>query len=330
MDQDNGNYTIETRNWLNQRFDLYDSTGVYIPNQPAYGFSALAFRLEEYSRMYSVLRVLNRLPFNSLLDLGCADGYGPALISRLFNVDTWGLDLSDRALVRARELFNLSGAATDAHQLPLDDNTVDVSICTEVLEHVVDPQKVISELCRVSRNFVVLSTPRASSDKARNQHFETLDPNEPHAHIHFFTDSEMRNLAGDSAWHIGARSRLFNTLYDRIAWGDNSTHTQRSDYYQFTVESAELGDDHQQTVRQMLLDRYSQSSTWKKRCVTPVSVAALLRADAALAAWNHRLALDHLVVIGVNPSVQWTMNRVTHRKILAQLLGGFAVNPLRK
>ncbi len=112
-------YTQSTRVWLNKRFDLLDSDGVYIPNQPAYGFETAAFRLEEYSRMFAILCVLNKLSFNTLLDVGCADGYGQALIERLFGVHTIGIDLSDRALVRSRELFNCSGASADAHHLPV-------------------------------------------------------------------------------------------------------------------------------------------------------------------------------------------------------------------
>lgn len=49
----------------------------------------------------------------------------------------------------------------DAHLLPLDNACVDTLICTEVLEHVADPNQVVAELIRVLRpgGHLILSVP---------------------------------------------------------------------------------------------------------------------------------------------------------------------------
>ncbi|MBN1879769.1 methyltransferase domain-containing protein [bacterium] len=323
------NYTMETRKWLNQRFQLEDSNGYYIPNQPAYGFSAAAFRLEEYARMYAILHVLNRLPFNSLLDVGCADGYGPALIEHLFDVRVIGSDLSEAAIGKAEDLFSCHGVAADAHDLPFPDQAVDVCICSEVLEHVIDPAKVIGEMRRVARSFIVVSTPRAPSPEAREKHFNLLDPDEPHAHIQYFTDEDIRSLCGSRSIYRGARTRLVSRLFDRLAWCDETSYEQRHAYYRFMADSTGMNKQHLDTLYSMLIGRYRSSCAWKKRLVSRELVAFLIRFDNLLATQRVQTALDHLVVIPVESASLEYGRRRTTGEMLNALLGGFKVQPYR-
>lgn len=330
MNIDPDQYNHETRTWLNQRFDLYDADGIYIPNQPAYGFSPLAFRLEEYARMFAVLRILNHLPFGSLLDVGCADGYGPALIRHLFRIPSYGVDLSDRAIVRGQEMFDVPGTAANAEKLPFPDNAFDVTICTEVLEHVVHPEAVLSELKRVSRNCVIFSTPRAPDNHAKTMHFKQLDPHEPHAHIHYFTDSDIQAIAGNSSRRIGARTRFFNRLLNRLAWGDSSSRIQRRSYFDFSVNSADLNTVSRQGLQEMLLDRYEKGPGWRRYVLTPYWCGRILAADAALAASCPKSALDHLVIVPCNGEIEYIPARNKQHRILSELLGGFKVALLRR
>ena len=50
---------------------------------------------------------------------------------------------------------------SDAHHLPVEDACADTLICTEVLEHVADPQQVVAELSRILRpgGHLILSIP---------------------------------------------------------------------------------------------------------------------------------------------------------------------------
>jgi ubiquinone/menaquinone biosynthesis C-methylase UbiE len=45
------------------------------------------------------------------------------------------------------------------YDLPYKNNSFDVILCTEVLEHLDDPKDAINELFRVSRKYVLLSVP---------------------------------------------------------------------------------------------------------------------------------------------------------------------------
>lgn len=54
---------------------------------------------------------------------------------------------------------NLADVAADAAVMPFADASVDTILCTEVLEHVPDPEKVISELARILRpDGIVITT----------------------------------------------------------------------------------------------------------------------------------------------------------------------------
>ncbi len=290
-------YLIETRNWLNLRFDLFDSDGIYVPNQPVYSFSAAAFRLEEYARSFAILNILSRIRFRSFLDVGCADGYFPDLVRRLYTADVLGADLSDRALVRARQMFGISGCSVDAHALPFPTDSFDVVNASEVLEHVVDPGEVISELQRVARRFVIISTPRAGDAAAVQRHFDTLDSGEPHAHIHYFTDTAMRNLAGPRAVLFGARSKFTARLYNALAWADDTSLNQRRAYLDFTLKTTQISPASRASLQDALIHRYTVSRKWKKQLMSPRTMRYLLKLDVFLANRFRKFALDHLVLI---------------------------------
>jgi len=85
------------------------------------------------------------------LDVGCGAGnLLPYLSGRIT-----GIDLSDSLLEQARTL--VSGRADikilkgNAEALPFEDNTFDALLCSEVLEHVEHPDKVLDEIHRVAR-----------------------------------------------------------------------------------------------------------------------------------------------------------------------------------
>jgi SAM-dependent methyltransferase len=322
-------YLAETRLWLNKRFDVFDENGWYVPNQPSYGFSALAFRLEEYARSFALLRVLNRLSFDSYLDIGSADGYFADLVHRLFQSDVTGGDLSDRALVRAKSLHGLSGCSVDAHKLPFPDNAFDVVAGSEMLEHVSDPGQVISEMNRVARKYVIVTTPRAPDDATVDRHFDSLDPGEPHAHIHYFTDTAIRVLCGSEATYLGARSKWINRLMDRLAWGSNDSLAQRQAYLEFTLVSTSLTETSREAVRQSLIGRYENGPGWRQWIAGRRCMAALLKLDGLLAERKPARAFDHMVIIpkGINPvSIQ---PRLTEKHLLRELLWRFSVPPLQ-
>ena len=63
-----------------------------------------------------------------------------------------GIDIDDKAIAHARETFdkdNLEFQVADALNLPYDDASFDVVICSHVYEHVPDPYRMFGEIRRV-------------------------------------------------------------------------------------------------------------------------------------------------------------------------------------
>src|SRR5690606_28794714 len=85
------------------------------------------------------------------------------------------VDISETALAEARRFCvaerPIEWLQADAEQLPLDDNTFDVAVLCEILEHVVDLGAVVREAERVVKpgGRVVVSVPANALQLSRNE-----------------------------------------------------------------------------------------------------------------------------------------------------------------
>lgn len=176
-------YTIETMEWLDNRFRKTDSEGIYIAHQPIYGFRKghcdpnITLKL---MTTYQILNSLCHIEFSSLLDVGGAEGYKSALIRSLFDVKVRTCDLSEEACKRAKEIFDIDGDQVDIHSLPYKDNEFDVVLCSETLEHVTDLEKATKELVRVCSKAVIITVPHDKKEHIE----ENIKQRIHHAHIH--------------------------------------------------------------------------------------------------------------------------------------------------
>ncbi len=119
----------------------------------------------DQSRSNCVVELLSHTE-GSLLDIGCGSGFYLEILSREER-EYWGaLDLSHRKLNFARSNINCSsvifvqGHATD---LPFRDNSFDWILCSEVIEHLLDPHAALREINRVCRNGALITTPTNTS-----------------------------------------------------------------------------------------------------------------------------------------------------------------------
>lgn len=99
----------------------------------------------------------------TVLDIACGDGYGAAMLAR-HAAQVTGVDIDTPTVERARgkyvadNLRFLQGSATD---IPLDDDSVDLVISFETIEHLMEQDRMLYEIRRVLRpeGFLIISSP---------------------------------------------------------------------------------------------------------------------------------------------------------------------------
>jgi SAM-dependent methyltransferase len=227
------NWTNRTRDWFDQRYSLI-SEGIYFPHQPIYGYSLYKEHLGDFLRAYNILRVMEWLPFSSFLDVGSAEGYFPNMVRYLFGAPSYGCDFAWVGVRNARQIYGIPGVVSDAHALPFKDKSIDLVLCSEVLEHVVDPELAIAELERVCSKYLIITTPAARNTTQIDQHFKRQDPNELSGHIHFFTEPELKKWLGPKAIFKGCIHQKLIPVFSRMANGPELSGFIR-DFYKFML-----------------------------------------------------------------------------------------------
>jgi 2-polyprenyl-3-methyl-5-hydroxy-6-metoxy-1,4-benzoquinol methylase len=192
-----------------------------------------------YERSHPVVRWLERRRLDLLrsvaaprrgdrvLEVGCGGGH---VLARFDGFDRTGVDLSPAMIERSRRRLGegvtlLRGSAED---LPFDDGSFDVVLCTEVLEHTRDPRLVIRELIRVAAPGarVVVSIPNERNiDRAKQfirsvpvvrSLLRTLAAEGNEWHLHRFDDALLREMASGTADVRATRGVPFGILPVRI------------------------------------------------------------------------------------------------------------------
>jgi SAM-dependent methyltransferase len=130
-----------------------------------------------YSERYS--KVLNTLvefypSLRSVLEIGCGKGFYAKLLQKIRPDCTYfGFDLDKATLKNAFRNSNTNYVVCDAAWLPVQDCSVDLVLCSEVLEHLNAPYEVLSALPKISRTGVVITFPvEHLSMKVRTMHPE--------------------------------------------------------------------------------------------------------------------------------------------------------------
>jgi SAM-dependent methyltransferase len=178
-------------------------------HQPIDEDTRAAYR--HYVRLRVLLDALSTLEFDTLLDVGCAEGFFTNAISERFGVKGWGVDIAVAAVAKMQFRYGLMGVAADGARLPFGDGAFDLVLCTETIEHVLDADGFFRELMRVARRYVVITTP-ASHGGDFVPDYELKDT----GHVQQFTSERVRQLFGDESSITSFRSNLGFGLYAAV------------------------------------------------------------------------------------------------------------------
>src|SRR5579875_610697 len=111
------------------------------------------------ARWGRAIRLLQLPPGSSVLDLGCAFGFGTKMLARRYRA--YGHDLSAGYIERARRSVPATFTVGAADAVPYPDASFDGILLLDVLEHVPDERSVLAEVARLLRpgGRLVLSVP---------------------------------------------------------------------------------------------------------------------------------------------------------------------------
>jgi 2-polyprenyl-6-hydroxyphenyl methylase / 3-demethylubiquinone-9 3-methyltransferase len=171
-------------------------------------------RLDYFSR---VLRELGVDPAGkTVVDIGCGGGLFAEEFARL-GAHVIGVDPSASSLDTARSHASAMGLSIDyrsgtGEELPLDDASVDIACCVDVLEHVNDLDAVLAETARVLRPqgvYLFDTINRTAMSRLvvikllQEWRFTAWMPHDLHAWEQFITPDELR--AALSRHHLDGR-----------------------------------------------------------------------------------------------------------------------------
>ena len=128
-------YDENADNWWDEKSKIY---ALYHLNKPRFEF------FDRHATNWQGLKTL---------DVGCGGGFSCEFMAERGAIVS-GIDQSEKCVQAAKNHAAISGFEINyrqglAENMPYDDNTFDVVICVDVLEHVADYKQVVSEVHRI-------------------------------------------------------------------------------------------------------------------------------------------------------------------------------------
>lgn len=178
---------------------------------------------DRYETMVSFLNnELNNSKNLEILDVGCGDGvYEKKISPHILERNVFrGLDISNIQLEKCRAVLkDFKAMDFENDSIPYGDNMFDYIICSEVLEHLFYPEKILNEIKRVLKQegTLIITVPNLGSLQNRIAllFFGTspfFDYMQNKQHIRFYTKKTILSLLGNDfkiQKQIGINSCMF-------------------------------------------------------------------------------------------------------------------------
>ena len=155
-------------------------------------------RPDHLNRYEFACEQIGKLPENSqLLDLACGIGYGTLMLANSTGGTVTGVDIEQAAISHAKQYFSNNKTkfiCQDAKLLEIKENSKDVVVSFETIEHVDFDQQLLDTFYKVLKpgGRLICSTP--------NQDVMPFNKDKFAFHIKHYTNSELLDLLGNSGF----------------------------------------------------------------------------------------------------------------------------------
>jgi ubiquinone/menaquinone biosynthesis C-methylase UbiE len=157
-------------------------------------------------------------PYGTVLDIGCGGGRHSIYLKEK-GLQVLGIDISGEQLKKAKTSIEVIRA--DAHLLPLEANSVDCVLCSEVLEHLAAPDQCINEVHRVLKygGIACFTTPCLNIPLPAiipiYRKLIGVKPEMAKEHLRVFSDKVLINMLRQFFTITDVKYTNFTTIIDR-------------------------------------------------------------------------------------------------------------------
>lgn len=128
--------------------------------QAKYHDSSLIVRYANSRFFHTINTFVDSISPNRILDVGCGEGMVLEQLRKDLFVPSLGIDLDpDRIHLAKDQAGDIPFIIGNAQELPFGDNSIDLVMFLEVLEHVGEPDTVLQEALRVTSKYLLASVP---------------------------------------------------------------------------------------------------------------------------------------------------------------------------
>ncbi len=158
----------------------------------------------------TIVSAVKQLNVDAILEVGCGEGFIlSAVRDSGIKASLEGIEIDPKAISICRKLHpDLKINQGDVFHLQFPEDSFDLVICCEVLEHLEHPQKALAELTRTSKKYCLLSVPEEPFFMAAGYlRFKT-----PRSigHINFWTKNSFVRFV--------EKELLVNAVYNPFPW----------------------------------------------------------------------------------------------------------------
>lgn len=184
-------------------------------NLARHATSSRLYRWHTHAFNERIAEWVRRVAPASVLDAGCGEGFTTDFLTTVLPTARFeGVDVSAGAVAYARHHHGerASYQVGSVYELPYDDDSFDLVLCSEVLEHLDRPDEAVAELRRVARRHVLLTVPLEPYFDALNRAGRAVGVGGDPGHVNYWTRRGWTEFVGRHFGRVETDTKLIYNL----------------------------------------------------------------------------------------------------------------------